>query len=181
MELAFKGRVPLGGGTGFGHRAAPPDDDLPKHRLNRDGARPESPVVSRHVTPAEYLLPFLHNDSLEKAFDRGSGCRITGQEDEPRAVAAFGGQADTKAHRLVAQEAIRHLHEDARAVTGIDLAAAGAAMQQIDQQLQRLLHDRMRPLPLYVHDEADATGVALVLREIQPLPGGLPFVCHNLL
>ena len=36
-------------------------------------------------------------------------------------------------------------------------------MQQVDQDLQRLLHDRVRLAALDVDDEADAAGVVLVL------------------
>ena len=42
---------------------------------------------------------------------------------------------------LLAEEPVRHLDQNAGAVAGVHLAAARAAMQQVDQQLQRLLDD----------------------------------------
>ena len=62
----------------------------------------------------------------------------------------------------LAQEAVRHLDEDAGAVAGRGFAAAGAAVQQVDQDAQPLLDDRVRAAALDVDDEADAAGVVLV-------------------
>ena len=65
------------------------------------------------------------------------------------------------------QKPVRHLHEDAGAVAGRRLAAAGAAVQQVDQDLQSLLDDRVRAAALDVDDEADAAGIVLVRGVVQ--------------
>jgi hypothetical protein len=44
-------------------------------------------------------------------------------------------------------------------------------MQQVDEDLQSLAHDRVRAAPLDVHDEADAAGVVLAARVVQALGG----------
>ena len=51
---------------------------------------------------------------------------------------------------------------DAGAVPGVDLAAAGAAVQQVLEHGERLAHDGVRLSALDVDDEADAAGVVLV-------------------
>ncbi len=66
---------------------------------------------------------------------------------------------------------VRHLHQDAGAVAGVHLASTRAPVEQVDEQLQRLADDGVRPLALDVNDEADSAGVVLVLRVVQPLRG----------
>ena len=67
--------------------------------------------------------------------------RIARQEHQPGAVAALGRQGDPEPIGLLPQEPVGHLHQDARAVAGIHLASARAAMQQVDEQLQGLADD----------------------------------------
>ena len=74
---------------------------------------------------------------------------------------------------LPAQEAIRHLDHDAGAVAGVRLAAARPAVQEVDQDLDGLVHDGVRLSALDVHDEADAAGVVLVRGIVQALGGPL--------
>jgi hypothetical protein len=64
-----------------------------------------------------------------------------------------------------------HLDEDARAVAGIDLAAAGAPVQEVLEYLQRLAHDGVRAAALDVHHEANAAGVVLVGGVVESLGG----------
>ena len=64
---------------------------------------------------------------------------------------------------------MRHLHEDAGAVAGVLLAAAGAAVLQVDEDLQRLADDVVRLAVLEIDDEADAAGIVLVARIVQTL------------
>ena len=66
---------------------------------------------------------------------------------------------------------MRHLDENARAVAGIGLAAAGAAVVQVQQHLQGLLDDRVGLPALDVDDEPDAAGLVLELRVVKALFG----------
>ena len=75
-----------------------------------------------------------------------------------------------------------HLHEHAGAVAGVGLGTAGAAVIEIHEDLQALLHDLVGLAALDVDDEADAAGVVLELRIVETLlrrqtgPAGLaPF------
>ena len=135
---------------------------LAKIRLDRDGARPEGRIVCRHIAPAEDTLPFLGNDLFESSFDRRAQGRIAGQEDEPGAVVPFGRQREAQAGGLAPEEPVRHLDQNARAVAGVGFAAARAAVKQVDEDLQRLLDNRMRAAAFHVHDEPDAARVVLV-------------------
>ena len=64
---------------------------------------------------------------------------------------------------------MRRLHQNARAVAGVRLATARAAMPQIHQDGERLPHDVMRLPALEVDDKADAAGVVFEPRIVQPL------------
>jgi hypothetical protein len=62
---------------------------------------------------------------------------------------------------------MRHLDEDAGSVTRIGLAAAGAAMIQISQDLEPLLDHRMGLGSLDVGDKADAASVVFEVRPVE--------------
>ena len=64
---------------------------------------------------------------------------------------------------------MRNLDQDPGAITGILLAAAGAAMHEVPEYGQCVRHDSMRTASLDVHDETDTTGVVLVSRVIKTL------------
>ena len=100
------------------------------------------------------------------------------QEDQPGAVAAPLRQLHAEPRRLLAQEPVRHLNQDAGAVAGVDLAAAGAAVFEVDQHLQGLPDDGVRAAALHVRDEPDAAGVVLMSRVIQALRGGIVVLLH---
>ena len=61
--------------------------------------------------------------------------------------------------------------QHAGAVAGVDLAAAGAAVVEVLQDLDGLLEDLVRLASLDVDDEADAAGVVLELRVVESLLG----------
>ena len=56
--------------------------------------------------------------------------------------------ARCRAAPLPCGRSVRHLDQDAGAVAGVGLAAAGAAVLQVDQDLERLADDRVRPAAL---------------------------------
>src|SRR5215475_1762400 len=96
---------------------------------------------------------------------------IPREEHDPAAVLAGRRERDAQPGALAPQELVGHLKQDAGAVAGVRLAPARAAVQQVDEDLQRLAHDRVRATPLDVHDEADAAGVVLAARVVQTLSG----------
>ena len=149
-----------------------PDEQLFDDRRGRDGRRPEPAQVGRDRTPPEHVLPFFTHDLLEEAADPIALAGVLRQEHQAGAVAAFGGQREPERGGHLPEEPVGDLNQDARAVAGVGLAAAGAAVQQIDQQLQSALDDRMRAPPLDVGDEADAAGVMLVPRVVEAVSGG---------
>src|SRR6185503_3074007 len=81
------------------------------------------------------------------------------------------GQTDSHFKALSPKELMRHLNQDAGAISGIGLGAFRAAMQHVDQNLKRLANDVVRLTALYVNNEPDAAAIVLELRIIQALFG----------
>ena len=92
----------------------------------RDRARPDRAVVGRHVAPAEQPLTLFGDDRARTAPRRRRGRRRLARQ-EHQADAVLAGRRQRR-RRDLAQERVRHLDQDAGAVAGVDLAAAGAAM-----------------------------------------------------
>ena len=68
---------------------------------------------------------------------------------------------------------MRDLDEDAAAVAELGIGADGAAMVEIVQDLQALLDDGVGLAVLHVGDEADAAGILLHRRVVEPLCVGM--------
>ena len=69
------------------------------------------------------------------------------------------------------EEFVRNLDQDAGAVAGFGVAAAGAAVSQIDQDFDAFDDDVVRFVALDVGDEAYPTGIVLMTRVIETLSG----------
>ena len=81
-----------------------------------------------------------------------------GEGSEKPSVAAFA-----------LEERVRNLDQNSRAIAGLRIATASAAMRQVDQNLDALQDDVVRLPPLDVGDKADAASVMLVLRAVKSL------------
>ena len=130
-------------------------------------------VVDRHVAPAEQRLPFLGDDLL-RAAPRTSGVRrsVRGRKTVPTPYLALRRQREARFGRLGGEKLVRHLHQNAGAVAGQRIAAAGSAVGQVDQNLQARADDLVALLAANVDDKADTAGVVLLGRIVHPLPGG---------
>src|SRR5207245_4156013 len=121
--------------------------------------------------PAGEVLALLIDDRGQERANAVTLLRVPRQEHEPAAVLPRRRQGDPQAIALAPQELVRHLEQDAGAIAGIRLAAARAPVQEVDENLERLAHNRVRPPALDVDHEADAAGVVLAARVVQPLGG----------
>ncbi len=92
-------------------------------------------------------------------------------EDEADTILARLGQFDALARHLGLEEAMRDLHEHARAVTHQRIGADGPAMLQIVEDRQTLFDDRVGLHILHMRDEADAAGIVLLGRVVETLRG----------
>ena len=76
---------------------------------------------------------------------------------------------EAKLGAFAAEEFVRDLDEDARAVAGFRIAAAGAAMREVDEDLNALGDDFVRRLAIDIDDETDTAGIALIMRDCTAL------------
>ena len=142
VELALEGervRRRRGG-------VAEADEDLAEDRLGPARRVAEGRIVGRDVAPAEDDLILVADQRLEARDQIVALRRVVRQEDEAGAVAALLGQREAERGGDLAQEPIGDLDQDAGAVAGVDLAAAGAAVLEVVQQLEALRDDRARGL-----------------------------------
>ena len=162
VEFAFEGLVVRAA------RAAL-NKGLAHEGLALDGRTPQRRVVRGDVAPAEHLLAFLGHDSLKNLCTGFTHLGIGRGIDHGHAVLSRLWQHDLERLGHLFQEAVWHLHQNARAVARIHFAAAGSAMVQIHQNRQRLLDDFMRAFAFHLTHEPDATSVVFELRVIKAL------------
>ena len=146
------------------------DEDLPHERLAGPGGGAERDVVGRDRAPAEHRLAFLGDDVARRpSRTRRAGPRPGGRKTMPTPYSPAAGRVTRASRATSLRNSCGDLDQDARAVAGVGLAAAGAAVVQVQQDLQRLLDDRVGLPALDVDHEAHAAGVVLELRVIKPL------------
>jgi hypothetical protein len=168
------------------HVGATADEDLAQHRLlGAHRGRHRHLAIDGHVAPAEQHLAFGPHCALELLFAGETRRVLLRQEDLADAVFAGWWQGDARRSHLGAEIFVGDLDQDARAVAHQLVGADGAAVVEVLEDLQTLRNDRVRALALDVRHEADATGIVLARRVVQPARscggdvghrGGLPLV-----
>jgi hypothetical protein len=135
------------------------------------GARGRSQVraVRGDFAPAEEALSLLGHDALDDGPDLLALHRIAGKEHESGAILARRGKRDAEGRALTTEERVGHLDEDAGPVTGVDLASARAAVQEVDERLEALADDGVRLEALDVDHESDTAGIVLVAGVVETL------------
>ena len=86
---------------------------------------------------------------------------VAREVDEAGAVLAGLGQGDARRLGDFGEKLMRHLDENAGAVTGVGFAAGGATVIEIREHLKGVGDDLVRFAALHIDDEADAAGVML--------------------
>ena len=99
-------------------------------------------------------------------------CAAAREKDHAHAVLSSVGQRDVRLRAGGAQECVRDLEEDARAVAGPGVAAYGAPVLEVLEEQQRVAHDVMGSRAPEMRHETHAAPVVLMGRVVQPLRGG---------
>ena len=154
------------------HARRAPDENLLDVGLRVARHAPDRVSVDRRVAPAEHGQPLLARGFLHDAFAEDSVLRIDGKKYHPDAIFAGRGKRETEARAFALEKSVRNLNQDARAVARLRIAAARAAMREIDQNLNTLQHDIVGFLPFDIGDETEAASVVLVLRAVHALRFG---------
>ena len=125
-------------------------------------------MVDGHVAPAQHDLAFGAHRALEFLFARETRSVFLRQEDHADAVLAGRRQRHALLGHFLAIEGIRDLDQDARAVAHQRVGTDGAPVVEVLEDLQALLNDFVALLALDMGDEADAAGIVLIARVVQP-------------
>ena len=120
------------------HLRAALDENLLDVRLAAARHAPDGVAVERRVAPAQNREAFFLRNPLDDAFAQNPLVRIHRQEHHAHAVFAGRWQGNAKRLAFALEKRVRNLDQDARAVAGLRIAAAGAAVRQIDQNLNAL-------------------------------------------
>src|SRR5689334_1283959 len=89
------------------------------------------------------------------------------QKDVSDSIIAVLRELDALRGEHRSEKLVRHLHQNARAVTGQRVAAASATMSEIDEDFQTLADNFVRFFPMHVHDEAHAAGIVFERRVVE--------------
>ncbi len=107
------------------------DEHLPDKGLPGLGGLAKGAIVSGDVAPTEECLAFFRYDALELDLTTLALLSVRGEENQAAAILAFTRQREFLLFARLGQKGVGHLHENARSVTGVVLASAGATMSQI--------------------------------------------------
>ena len=144
------------------------DEDLADHRFAIAHQRRHRHLgVDRHIAPAEHHLALGAHGALQFLLARQPRRMLARQEDHAHAVLSRRRQRDALGRQFLAIERIRQLNQDAGAVAAQRVGPHRAAVIEVVQDQQRLLHQRMAALALDVRHEPDPAGIVLIRRRIQ--------------
>ena len=125
--------------------------------------------IAGDVAPEEQRHAALGADALKDLLGHTDALVVLGQKEHGHAVVALARQQGAEALGLLTEEAVGDLEEDARAIAGVALQAAAAAVLEVDEDGQGIVHDGVAADALEVGDGADAAGVVVELLAIQAL------------
>ena len=122
--------------------------------------RPEE--FDRHLAQRQQGLPFRSDDLRDQRLDLGARFGIARQEQKASRIFARRRQIEAQPGGLGREEPVRHLDEHAATVAGLRIRSDGAAMVEVEKDLQPLVDDVVRLLIVQVGDKADTAGIVLV-------------------
>ena len=131
--------------------------------------------VDGHVAPAQDDLALDPHVELQQLLELSAAGRVVRQEADADAVAAGLGQLEVHDR---AEEPVRELGEDPRAVARSDVRALGAAVLEVVQRGERSDDGLVVGLVVQPGDHGDAAGVVLICRVVQAFGLGQRTIGH---
>src|SRR5277367_1227785 len=147
----------------------PTEEYLLNVRLGVARETPDGVSVGRRVAPAKDFQAFLAGNALKDAFARETLLALDGQEDHPHTVVPRRREMESELDTLARKKRVRNLNQQPSAISRFGVAAAGAAMGEIDEDLNTAGNDVVRSIAFDVGDEADAARVAFVAGVVKAL------------
>ena len=138
------------------------DEDLPLNRFDRLHPLAEARIVDRIVTPTDKDLALGDDGLFDDRFDLRARGGVARHEELPNRVMAGFGQLQSERVAFNRKELVRNLRQHAAAIAERRVGAGGAAVVEIDENLQALLQNGVRLAAAHVGHDADAARVAFV-------------------
>ena len=139
------------------------DDRLANQRHLREHRLADAGGVDRHIAPADHVLAFLGDETLEMGCGKFRLCRVCREEAHGHGIVADGWQDQIFRIRPVAQQCVGNLQQYPGTVAEQRVRSDRAAVVDIDQNFQTALDRQMRLLALDIRDKTDAAGVMFVV------------------
>ena len=159
------------------------DEDLPDGRLRPARLRADRAALDGHVAPAQQPRAFLRDHLLEEPLAWLALRGVRREEDRADPVLAGVRQLHADVGACALEELVRHLEQDARPVARAGVAALGAAVKEVVEDLECLADDVVRLDALDVGDEADPATVLFKSRIVETLfrwkPGDVHLTAHG--
>ena len=153
----------------FVHFRWPTDENLLNVRLRRPRDAPDGIAIYWRIAPTEDGESLFADYALKHAFTVQARMLLYRQECHADRVLSRLGQSNAKRFTLAHEKLVRNLNQHAGTVAGFGIAPAGAAVSQVDEDLNSLLDDLMALVSTNAGDEAHAAGIVLVRRVIKTL------------
>ncbi len=145
------------------------DDALAHDRHRRDDRLAQPVERDRHVAPADEALTLLCDELLELlGHEVARGCILRHHAHRHGVVAGLRQLMPFGAGPL-AEQRVRYLDQDARAISQQGIGADRAAMVEVGEDLERAGYDIVCFRALDVREHADAAGIVLVYLIVQSL------------
>ena len=126
-------------------------------------------VVGRHIAPAQQNLALRVDGPFDFLLTSHPRRGFARQEHHADAILTDGRQRQALLATDAPKMLIGKLNQDARAIAEQGVITCCAAVRKIFENLQPLLHERVRTLALDVGHKPDTTGVVFMARIVQTL------------
>src|SRR6202030_1962816 len=153
----------------FVHPRSPFHENLLDVRLRSPRHPADRRSIDRRIAPAEQSQAFFADNALQSSFALQSPMLFNRQESHAHAVGSRLGQREPQLVAFARKELMRNLDQYARAIPGFRIAAAGAAMRQVQQHLNSLADNIVTLLAADAGHKPDPAGVVLVRGVVETL------------
>ena len=134
-------------------------DHLPDHRCRQPRGVSDIAVVDWDIAPPERVLTLLLDLLLDQLLEHDPALGVRWQVADADSVETPRRQLDAGDG---ADEGVGNLKQDAGAIAGVGVRAFGAAMLEVLERVEGLLHDRVSRFPPELGDQRDTARVMLV-------------------
>ena len=153
----------------FRHALAATDKNLLNVRLGSARHAADGGTLDGRIPPAQHGEAFFAHDTLDDAFAQQARVALDRKKRHADAIFAGRRQGEAELGAFAHKERVRDLNEHAGAIAGFRIAAAGAAMCKVDQNLDAFDDNVVGLVALDAGHKTDPTGIVFQARMVKAL------------